>query len=116
MNAATVASTPKWPVRQRMSGGKRLTSAAIAGDAVTTAAHLRPARLNALLADTTLTATSAAPGTVSIGVNVAPGSTSGAWISSLTMVTPYRRASRTRAASSSRVCTRPTGLCGLQST
>ena len=56
--------------------------------AVTTAAHFRPARFQALLADSTLTATSAAPGTVSSGVNVAPGSTSGPWISSLTMVTP----------------------------
>ena len=59
-----MAITPKWPVRQRASGGKRPTTWAMAGDAVTTAAHLRPARLKALLAETTLTATSAAPGRV----------------------------------------------------
>ena len=69
-----------------------------------------------MLADSTLTATSAAPGTVSSGVNVAPGSTSGPWISSLTMVTPWACASRTSAASSPAVCTRPTGLCGLHRT
>jgi hypothetical protein len=83
---------------------------------VTTAAHLSPARFQALLADMTVTATSAAPGTVSSGVNVAPGSTSGPWISSLISVTRYSRASRTSAASSSGVCTRPTGFCGLHST
>ena len=34
-----------------------------------------------------MTAMSAAPGTLSTGVKVAPGSTSGAWISSLTIGT-----------------------------
>ena len=47
----------------RETGGHR----GHAGAAVTTAAHFRPARFQALLADSTLTATSAAPGTVSSG-------------------------------------------------
>ena len=70
-----------------MSGGNRSTAAASRGEAVTTVAHLSPARFQALLADMTGTATSAAPGTVSSGVNVAPGSTRGPWISSLISVT-----------------------------
>ena len=53
------------------------------GDPVMTAAHLSPARFHALLAEMSETATSEAPGTVSRGVKVAPGSTRGAWISSL---------------------------------
>jgi hypothetical protein len=74
-------------MRHRVSGGNLATSDAMAGDAVTTAAHLSPARFQALLADTTLTASSPAPRTVSSGVKVAPGSTSGAWISSLIKIT-----------------------------
>jgi hypothetical protein len=45
---AEVADAP--PV----SGGNRSTTAAINGEAVTTAAHFRPARFEALLADRTL--------------------------------------------------------------
>jgi hypothetical protein len=44
-------------------------------------------RFQALLADTTLTASWSAPGTVGSGVKKAPGSTSGAWISSLVRTT-----------------------------
>src|SRR2546421_11472239 len=74
-------------VEARITAADGAEPQAMRGAPVTTAAHFRPARFQALLADSTLTATSAAPGTVSSGVNVAPGSASGPWISSLTIVT-----------------------------
>lgn len=111
--AVMVARRPKWPNRHRSSSGRRSVTARITGDPVTAAAHFRPAKLKALLADRRLIATSAPPGTVSIGVKRPPGKTSGAWISSLMMVTPKRSASLASAASSSGVWILPTGLCGL---
>ena len=46
---------------------------------------------------------------------VAPGSTIGAWISSLTTRAPYLSARSRIVSSSARVCTCPHGLCGLVS-
>ncbi len=78
--------------------------------------HFTPARFHPLLA--LVTHTLRAPSgsaTIANGVNCTPGCVSGAWISSLITSTSYRAASSASATRSARSCTRPTGLCGLQS-
>jgi hypothetical protein len=86
---------------------------ATAADPATSSAALSPARLKALEALTTATASrSPAP---RYGANVAPGSVSGAWISSLTTTAPCGRTTSSSAWSSAAVQTRPVGLCGLDS-
>ena len=47
------------------------------------------------------------------GVVAKPGRARSAWISSATTTTPWRDVTSSSAASSSRLQTRPTGLCGL---
>ena len=83
---------------------------------VTATAPLRPAMLNALDAEASVTPCSAAaPPSDTNGVCRAPGSVSEAWISSETTRTPYRSAKDAIRPRSAALNTRPVGLCGLQS-
>src|SRR5450755_935993 len=82
----------------------------------TATAPLRPPTLNALDAEASVTPCSAAaPPSETNGVCRAPGSVSGAWISSDTTRTPYCSASDAIRPRSAALNTRPVGLCGLQS-
>ncbi len=72
---------------------------------------LKAARFQDLPAEVT-TAAFWAAGTLSVGTNSVPGSTSQAWISSTTNWTPCAVHSSATAVSSSAVCTVPVGLCG----
>ena len=85
-------------------------------DPATATAPLRPATLNALDAEASVTPCSAAaPPSETNGVCRAPGRVSEAWISSAITSTPYRSASAAIRPRSSALNTRPVGLCGLQS-
>jgi len=79
-------------------------------------AHFKPARLNVLLALVTVIPTRcAAVDTFRNGVNSFESKVSGAWISSLIIITPYFSAKSAILESVSLENTIPTGLCGLQS-
>ena len=110
--AAMCARTATWLAVYARSAGTR-AMAPPAPVPPTTAAALSPARFHPFAGEMTLRARSP-PGTVTKGVNSAPGSTRGACTSSLTMPTPWRAATRATSASSSWVGTVPVGLCGFE--
>ena len=105
MNAASAAiapSSPEWSCW----GPIPATRSRACSDAVTTSADLSPATLNAFDAEVRLTPISrAASETSSQAVNVAPGSVSGAWISSASTQTPWSAQRSAIAASSPSVDT-----------
>ena len=76
--------------------------------------HIMPARLNVLLIAVHITQLSAAPSISAKLVCLFPGSISSPCISSLMTVTPCLLVISCTLCSSSRVQTRPIGLCGLQ--
>ena len=83
---------------------------------MTATEHLSPARLKVLLGAMSVIVRSAISGSSdAIGVWRLPPRVSSQWISSATIASPRRRHTWARLVSSSRVKTRPTGLCGLQS-
>ena len=83
---------------------------------MTATEHLSPARLKVLLGAMSVIVRSAISGSSdAIGVWRLPPRVSSQWISSATIASPRRRQICARLMSSSRVKTRPTGLCGLQS-
>jgi hypothetical protein len=91
------------------------STASPAGAPDTATAHFSPATLNAFDEEASVTPTAAPGANDTNGVCTAPGSVSGAWISSEITNTPYRAASAAIRARSSAEKTRPVGLCGLHS-
>ena len=88
MYAATVATTPSGERPWFATCATPVRAARSAAFPATTWAHLRPGTFQALDAATIVVTWSAVPSTVAYGVCTAPGSTSGAWISSLTTRPP----------------------------
>ena len=114
--AASAATTPSSPARSARSG-RRATARRARSEAVTTSAALRPARLNAFDADVSaMPHARAVSDSSSHGVWLAPGRTSGAWISSASTQASCAAQRSAIRSSSARAGTCPVGLWGLAST